>query len=153
MPRTYRCSDKRGGANGARIQLAPQKDWKGNEPGRLQTVLSILKSLAYEAGASLADTIVLAGNYAVEQGAKAAGYDLNIPFKPGRGDATDDMTDKESFNVLEPLHDGFRNWIKEDFCGPVRRTLTRSRPIDGTYCARNGGSDWWNACFRSQLWW
>lgn len=113
--RTFRGSDKRGGANGARIRLAPQKDWEGNEPGRLSKVLSVLEPLAQEAGSSIADTIVLAGCVGVEQAAKTAGFDVNVPFSPGRGDATGEMTDADSFSVLEPIHDGFRNWLKKDY--------------------------------------
>jgi len=113
--RTFRGSDKRGGANGARIRLAPQKDWEGNEPGRLAKVLSVLEPIAAETGASLADVIVLAGNVGVEQAANAAGFDVTIPFSPGRGDATVEMTDADSFEVLEPIHDGYRNWIKKDY--------------------------------------
>ena len=113
--RTFRGSDLRGGANGARIRLAPQKDWEGNEPARLQKVLGVLEPLAKEAGASLADTIVLAGCVGVEQAAKAAGHAVEVPFAPGRGDATDDMTDADSFAYLEPVADGFRNWLKKDY--------------------------------------
>jgi len=113
--RTFRGSDKRGGANGARIRLAPQKDWAGNEPERLARVLSVLEPIAAETGASIADVIVLAGNVGVEQAAKAAGFDVTVPFTPGRGDATDAQTDVASFAVLEPLADGFRNWQKEDY--------------------------------------
>ncbi|MCT8972504.1 catalase/peroxidase HPI [Microbaculum marinisediminis] len=113
--RTYRGSDMRGGANGARIRLAPQKDWDGNEPARLSKVLSVLEPIAKEAGASIADVIVLAGNVGVEQAAKAAGHAVTVPFSPGRGDATDAMTDAESFDVLEPIHDGYRNWLKKDY--------------------------------------
>jgi len=113
--RTFRGSDKRGGANGARIRLAPQKDWAGNEPQRLARVLSVLEPIAAETGASIADVIVLAGNVGVEQAAKAAGFDVTVPFTPGRGDATDAQTDVASFAVLEPLADGFRNWQKEDY--------------------------------------
>ncbi|WP_333829206.1 catalase/peroxidase HPI [Pararhodobacter sp.] len=113
--RTFRGSDLRGGANGARIRLAPQKDWEGNEPARLQKVLAVLEPIAAESGASIADVIVLAGNLGVEQAAKAAGFDIVVPFTPGRGDATDAMTDAESFDVLEPLADGFRNWLKKDY--------------------------------------
>ncbi len=113
--RTFRGSDKRGGANGARIRLAPQKDWEGNEPARLAKVLKVLEGIAAETGASVADVIVLAGNVGVEQAAKAAGFDINVPFVPGRGDATQALTDVESFEVLEPLHDGFRNWQKQDY--------------------------------------
>ena len=113
--RTFRASDKRGGANGARIRLAPQKDWSGNEPERLARVLAVLEPLAAEAGASLADTIVLAGNIALEQAIAAAGMDVAVPFAPGRGDASAEQTDAESFAVLEPLADGFRNWVKQSY--------------------------------------
>ena len=113
--RTFRGSDNRGGANGARIRLAPQRDWAGNEPERLQRVLAVLEPIAKESGASVADVIVLAGNLGVEKAAKAAGVDVNVPFAPGRGDATQEWTDVESFAPLEPLHDGFRNWLKEDY--------------------------------------
>ena len=113
--RTFRGSDKRGGANGARIRLAPQKDWVGNEPERLARVLSMYEGIAKDAGASVADVIVLGGNVGIEQAAKAAGVDVAVPFLPGRGDATQEMTDVEAFEVLEPLHDGYRNWLKDDY--------------------------------------
>ncbi|WP_296766150.1 catalase/peroxidase HPI [Sediminimonas sp.] len=113
--RTFRQSDMRGGANGARIRLAPQKDWEGNEPERLARVLSVLEPIAGEVGASIADVIVLAGNVGVEQATKAAGFDIDVPFAPGRGDATDEMTDAASFEVLEPVADGFRNWLKKEY--------------------------------------
>lgn len=113
--RTFRGSDLRGGANGARIRLAPQKDWQGNEPERLAKVLKVLEPIAKDSGASVADVIVLAGNLGVEMAAKAAGHDIEVPFSPGRGDATDEMTDIESFEPLEPLHDGYRNWQKKDY--------------------------------------
>ncbi|RTE65312.1 catalase/peroxidase HPI [Amphritea opalescens] len=113
--RTFRGSDKRGGANGARIRLAPQKDWEGNEPARLTKVLAVLEGIAAESGASIADVIVLAGNVGIEQAAKAAGTEVSVPFTPGRGDATAEMTDEDSFDVLEPLHDGYRNWLKRDY--------------------------------------
>lgn len=113
--RTFRQSDKRGGANGARIRLAPQKDWQGNEPERLARVLPVLESIAKDTGASVADVIVLAGNVGIEQAASAAGVSVTVPFLPGRGDATQDMTDVESFEVLEPLHDGYRNWLKQNY--------------------------------------
>ena len=109
--RTFRGSDLRGGANGARISLSPQNNWEGNEPSRLSKTLSILKPIASECGISLADTIVLAGNSAVEEAAKAAGYNLDVPFKSGRGDASQEMTDENSFSNLEPFADGYRNWI------------------------------------------
>jgi len=113
--RTFRGSDMRGGANGARIRLAPQTGWEGNEPTRLARVLGVLERIAAETGASVADVIVLAGNVGVEQAARAAGFDVTVPFAPGRGDATDGMTDAESFAVLEPIHDGYRNWLKKDY--------------------------------------
>ncbi|MDF4500329.1 catalase/peroxidase HPI [Vibrio parahaemolyticus] len=113
--RTYRGSDRRGGANGARIGLAPQKDWQGNEPERLSRVLTVLESIAAEEGCSVADAIVLAGNVGIELAARAAGHDVSVPFAPGRGDASQDMTDVESFEVLEPVADGFRNWLKKDY--------------------------------------
>ena len=113
--RTYRGSDKRGGANGARIRLAPQKGWAGNEPERLARVLSVYEKIAQESGISIADTIVLGGNIGIEQAAKAGGFDVKAPFTPGRGDATQEMTDVESFEVLEPLADGYRNWLKENY--------------------------------------
>ncbi|HCZ9558026.1 catalase/peroxidase HPI [Vibrio cholerae] len=113
--RTFRGSDKRGGANGARIRLAPQKDWEGNEPARLTKVLAVLEKIAAESGISIADTIVLAGNVGIEQAAKAAGVNVTVPFAPGRGDATIEQTDVESFEVLEPVADGFRNWQKKHY--------------------------------------
>ncbi|MFP4602096.1 MAG: catalase/peroxidase HPI [Halochromatium sp.] len=113
--RTFRGSDMRGGANGARIRLAPQKDWEGNEPERLAKVLGVLAGLATEAGASLADTIVLGGNVGIERAAKMAGFAIEVPFSPGRGDATEAMTDADSFAPLEPIHDGYRNWLKKDY--------------------------------------
>lgn len=113
--RTFRGSDMRGGANGARIRLAPQKDWQGNEPARLARVLAVLDPIAAGSRASVADVIVLAGNVGVEQAAKAAGFEITVPFSPGRGDATNEMTDADSFEVLEPLYDGYRNWLKQDY--------------------------------------
>lgn len=113
--RTFRGSDKRGGANGARIRLAPQKDWPGNEPAKLAKVLAVYDQLAAECGISVADLIVLGGNLAIEQAAQAAGVTVSVPFAPGRGDATQAQTDVASFEVLEPLADGFRNWLKQDY--------------------------------------
>ena len=113
--RTFRGSDMRGGANGARIRLAPQKDWEGNEPARLAKVLAVYEAISAETSASIADVIVLAGNIGVEQAAKAAGFTVTVPFAAGRGDATEEMTDVDSFNVLEPIHDGYRNWLKKDY--------------------------------------
>ncbi|EKO3436866.1 catalase/peroxidase HPI [Vibrio fluvialis] len=126
--RTFRGSDNRGGANGARIRLAPQKDWEGNEPAKLAKVLAVLENIAAEAGISVADTIVLAGNVGIEQAIKAAGFNVAVPFSPGRGDAAADMTDVESFDVLEPLADGFRNWQKKDYVvNPEEMLLDRAQ--------------------------
>ena len=126
--RTFRHSDKRGGANGARIRLAPQKDWEGNEPVRLAKVLGVLEGIAQASGASLADVIVLAGNVGVEQAVQAAGFNIPVPFTPGRGDASQDMTDVASFAVLEPLHDGFRNWVKKHYAvSPEEMLLDRAQ--------------------------
>ena len=126
--RTFRQSDYRGGANGARIRLAPQRFWEGNEPARLDHVLSVLEPIAAETGASVADVIVLAGNLGVEMAAKAAGFDITVPFMPGRGDATAEMTDAASFAVLEPLADGFRNWQKADYAvKPEEMLLDRAQ--------------------------
>ena len=121
--RTFRGSDFRGGANGARIRLAPQKDWEGNEPARLAKVLRVLEPIAAEAGASVADVIVLAGNVGVEMAAKAAGVDVTVPFTPGRGDATQEQTDAESFSHLEPVHDGYRNWLKASYAVEAEEML------------------------------
>ncbi len=126
--RTFRGSDFRGGANGARIRLAPQKDWDGNEPKRLSKVLSVLEPIASEFGISVADTIVLAGNVGVEQAIKNAGYNISVPFAPGRGDATAEMTDAESFEPLEPVADGYRNWQKKDYVvSPEELLLDRTQ--------------------------
>ncbi len=115
--RTFRGSDYRGGANGARIRLAPQKDWEGNEPERLQKVLDALEGIraGFSGQVSMADLIVLAGTAAVEQSAKNAGVQVEVPFTQGRGDATPEMTDAESMQYLEPVHDGFRNWLKKEY--------------------------------------
>ncbi|MGR5236639.1 catalase/peroxidase HPI [Vibrio alfacsensis] len=115
--RTYRGSDRRGGANGARIRLAPQKDWLGNEPERLHNVLSVLDSIrsTHNSPISMADLIVLAGGVGIEKAASNANLNITVPFNQGRGDASDDMTDADSFDVLEPIHDGFRNWLKSDY--------------------------------------
>jgi catalase-peroxidase len=126
--RTYRGSDMRGGANGARIRLAPQKDWEGNEPARLKKVLDRLEPIARESGASLADVIVLAGNVGIEQAIAAAGHDVAVPFAPGRGDATAEMTDADSFRVLEPIADGYRNWFSSAYdVAPEELMLDRTQ--------------------------
>jgi catalase-peroxidase len=123
--RTFRNSDCRGGANGGRIRLAPQRDWLGNEPERLSKVLTALEKVREEQGVSvsMADLIVLAGSAAIEQAAQDAGVAVTVPFSPGRGDATAEMTDIESFAVLEPLHDAFRNWLKADFAVPAEELM------------------------------
>jgi catalase-peroxidase len=113
--RTYRGSDMRGGANGARLRLAPQNGWEGNEPDRLAKVLGVLEAIAADTGASVADVIVHAGNVGVEMAAKAAGFDISVPFAPGRGDASQEQTDIDSFAPLEPIHDGYRNWQKDAY--------------------------------------
>ncbi|WP_280770180.1 catalase/peroxidase HPI [Salipaludibacillus daqingensis] len=112
---TFRGSDMRGGANGGRIRLAPQKDWEVNQPEQLAKVLDVLKDIQKHKQVSLADLIVLGGTAAVEKAAKDAGFDLKVPFVSGRGDATDEQTDAESFDVLEPIADGFRNYQKKEY--------------------------------------
>ncbi len=115
--RTFRSSDYRGGANGARIMLSPQKEWEGNEPQRLAKVYSKLKEIqsGLKKKVSIADLIVLGGSAAIEQAAQKAGVNIKVPFTAGRGDATPEMTDAESFAVLEPIHDGYRNWLKKEY--------------------------------------
>ena len=129
--RTYRGSDMRGGANGARIRLAPQKDWPGNEPARLTKVLAVLEPIASECGASVADVIVLAGNVGVEQAAKAAGFQAQVPFSPGRGDATQALTDVDSFEVLQPIFDGYRNWLEQDYAVSAEELLLERTQLMG----------------------
>ena len=131
--RTFRGSDYRGGANGARIRLAPQKDWQGNEPKRLQKVLSALEQIQSKAAkpVSMADLIVLAGCAAVEKAANLAGVAISVPFNPGRGDATQEMTDVDSFAVLEPVHDGYRNWLKHDYRVPAEELLLERTQLMG----------------------
>lgn len=121
--RTYRGSDKRGGANGARLRLAPQNTWEGNEPDRLARVLAVVEPIALAHQISVADVIVLAGNTAVEDAAAEAGYPVRVPFLPGRGDASQAMTDVESFAVLEPIVDGFRNWLTPQIGTPAEELL------------------------------
>ncbi|SEL37578.1 catalase-peroxidase [Roseivivax marinus] len=128
---TFRGSDKRGGANGARIRLAPQKDWEVNEPEQLAKVLKVYEGIKadFDAAAadgkkvSLADLIVLGGNAGVEKAAKDAGQNVLVPFTPGRTDATQEMTDAESFEPLEPQADGFRNYVKADYTVPTEKLL------------------------------
>ena len=123
--RTFRCSDYRGGANGARIRLSPQKDWEGNEPKRLEKVLNKLTEIqsGLSKKPSIADLIVLGGNAAIEKAAQEAGVHIKVPFSAGRGDATEEMTDAESFAVLEPIHDGFRNWLKKEYAAKPEELL------------------------------
>ncbi|GAA4300088.1 catalase/peroxidase HPI [Aestuariibaculum suncheonense] len=131
--RTFRGSDFRGGANGARIRLAPQKDWAGNEPEKLSKVLSVLEPIAADFSISVADTIVLAGNVGVEKAIRNAGMDVKVAFAPGRGDASQDMTDTDSFAPLEPLADGFRNWQKKDYVvSPEEMLLDRAQLMELT---------------------
>ena len=126
--RTFRQSDYRGGANGARIRLEPQRSWAGNEPERLNRVLAVLEPIASAHGASVADVIVLAGVVGVERGIKAAGLSVAVPFVAGRGDSTAEQTDAESFAPLEPLHDAFRNWLKDDYVvSPEELMLDRAQ--------------------------
>lgn len=128
---TFRGSDKRGGANGARIRLAPQKDWEVNQPENLKKVLAVLEKIQSDfnrsqSGArrvSLADLIVLGGGAAIEEAAKKAGHQIQVPFFPGRTDATQEMTDVESFAVLEPRQDGFRNHLGHELDRPAPETL------------------------------
>ncbi len=150
--RTFRGSDMRGGANGARIRLAPQKDWEGNEPHRLSYVLSVLEPIAAEFGISIADTIVLAGNLGIEQAAKAAGFTISVPFSAGRGDATDEMTDAESFAPLEPLADGYRNYSKKDYIVSPEELMLDRTQLNGINGARNDGTCWGNESVGNQLW-
>ena len=129
---TFRGSDKRGGANGARIRLAPQKDWEVNQPAQLKTVLQKLEAIQKEFGkkVSLADLIVLGGCAAVEKAAKDAGVDVKVPFTPGRMDASQEQTDVDSFAPLEPRADGFRNYInskKHQFMAPVEALVDRAQ--------------------------
>ena len=120
---SFRGTDMRGGANGARVRLAPQKDWEANEPAQLARVLEVLQGIADGAGASLADVIVLGGNAAVEAAAKAAGHDVAVPFNGGRADATQEQTDVESFGWLEPTADGFRNYLADFHKRPAEELL------------------------------
>jgi catalase-peroxidase len=128
---TFRGSDKRGGANGARIRLAPQKDWEVNQPAQLKTVLQKLEAIQKEFGkkVSLADLIVLGGCAAVEKAAKDAGVDVKVPFTPGRMDASQEQTDVDSFAPLEPLSDGFRNYRngKKHFMAPEEALVDRAQ--------------------------
>ena len=129
--RTYRRTDCRGGANGARIRLLPQKNWVANEPEKLDKVLVKLEKVAKKVNASLADIIVLSGNTGLEKSINKAGFKVKVPFTPGRGDASQDQTDIDSFKVLEPLHDAFRNWTKEEYAvSPEEMMLDRASLMD-----------------------
>jgi catalase-peroxidase len=118
---SYRSTDKRGGANGARVRLLPQKNWEANSPSQLATALSVYEKLSTETGMSIADLIVLGGNVGVEKAAQDAGVKVSVPFSPGRGDATQAQTDVESFAVLEPTFDGFRNFLKPGHVQPTEQ--------------------------------
>ena len=113
--RTYRRTDKRGGANGARIRLEPMKNWDANEPKKLSKVIKILENIAMKTGSTIADTIILAGNVGLEKAIKKGGSKVKVPFNPGRGDSTQEQTEIKNFKWLEPLHDGFRNYVKTDY--------------------------------------
>ena len=143
--RTFRGSDFRGGANGARIRLAPQRGWHANEPARREKVLAVLEPIAQRYGASVADVIVLAGNVGVEMAAEAAGVPLEVPFRPGRGDATQEWTDVASFQWLEPVADGFRNDLKQDTAAAPEELLLgagrRARQIRARLRGRLGQGD------------
>ena len=131
--RTFRCSDYRGGANGARIRLSPQKEWEGNEPKRLEKVLNKLASIqaSLSKKVSVADLIVLGGSAAIEKAAHDAGLNAKVPFSPGRGDATTEMTDIDSFAVLEPVHDGYRNWLKKDYAADSEELILERTQLMG----------------------
>ena len=129
--KTFRNSDLRGGANGARLSLSPQKEWKANEPGRLYNTLSVLKTISSEFDISLADTIVLAGNTAIEEASKSSGYEIKIPFKKGRGDATQEMTDVASFSNLEPKADAFRNWSDDNISSSPEEVMVDQAQLLG----------------------
>ena len=131
--RTFRISDYRGGANGAHIRLEPARHWEANEPARLDKVLPVLEKIAKDNGISVADTIVLGGNVALEKGIKKAGFDIEVPFTPGRGDARQEDVDKEDWSYLEPVADGFRNYLREGIkIKPEELLLDRANLLDLT---------------------
>ena len=144
---TFRSSDMRGGANGARIRLTPQKDWACNRPEQLAKVLGVLENIqtASAFSVSMADLIVLAGGVAIEDAAAAAGFTVNVPFTPGRGDATQDQTDIESFEVLEPQADGFRNYQNRAVPTPAEYPLV-DRAVTGIKRSRDDCSRWRITC-------
>jgi catalase-peroxidase len=128
---SYRSTDKRGGANGARVRLLPQKNWEANSPSQLATALAVYEKLSTETGMSIADLIVLGGNVGVEKAAQDAGVKVSVPFSPGRGDATQAQTDTESFAVLEPTFDGFRNFLKPGHVQPTEQLLLEKANLLG----------------------
>ncbi|MEY3071224.1 MAG: catalase-peroxidase KatG, partial [Actinomycetota bacterium] len=128
---TYRSTDKRGGANGARVRLLPQKNWEANSPSQLSAALAVYEKLSTETGMSIADLIVLGGNVGVEKAAQDAGVKVSVPFSPGRGDATQEQTDVESFAVLEPTFDGFRNFLKPGHAHPTEQLLLEKANLLG----------------------
>ncbi len=147
---SFRGSDKRGGANGARIRLAPQKDWEVNQPAELKKVLAKLEAIQKEFNAaqkggkkiSLADLIVLAGDAAIEEAAKKAGYNVKLGFAPGRMDASQKQTDVASFAVLEPKADGFRNYVGKGLEGCARRVAAGQGATAYADRARDDGARW-----------
>jgi catalase-peroxidase len=128
---SYRNTDKRGGANGARVRLAPQRDWEANNPAELAEVLAVYEKLSADTGMSIADLIVLGGNVAIEKATRDAGVKVSVPFSPGRGDATQERTDVDSFAVLEPTFDGFRNFLKEGHTLPTEQLLLEKANLLG----------------------
>ena len=149
--RTYRRTDKRGGANGARIRLSPMKDWEANEPMKLSKILKVLENIAKKTGASIADTIILAGNVGLEKAIKKAGSKVKVQFNPGRGDASQEQTEIKSFKWLEPLHDGFRNYVKSDFSAtPEELLLERASLMGLTARLRNDLFNWRYESFRNK---
>ena len=129
--RTYRRTDKRGGANGARIRLDPMKNWEANEPEKLSKTLKVLEKIAKKIGSSIADTIVLAGNVGLEKAIKKGGSKVKVPFISGRGDSTQAETEIKSFKWLEPLHDGFRNYVKSDYSAMPEELLLERASLMG----------------------
>jgi catalase-peroxidase len=128
---SYRNTDKRGGANGARVRLVPQKDWEANNPAELADVLAVYEKLSADTGMSIADLIVLGGNVAIEKAIRDAGVKVSVPFSPGRGDATQEQTDVDSFMVLEPTFDGFRNFLKPGHTLPTEQLLLEKANLLG----------------------
>ena len=153
---SFRGSDKRGGANGARVRLEPQRSWEVNNPAQLDNVIGVLEGVrqAFNSAGkqvSLADVIVLGGCAAVEKAAKEAGFEVEVPFTPGRVDASQEQTDVESFEALEPKADGFRNYVKAGVPAPGRVPAHRPRQPAHPERARDDGARWWSARARRQL--